>query len=133
MPGHYGEVCGYCDKGKYKNTVGNGGCFDCMNRPENAYYSVVGEVNPQCGFQCNETITSNGKDANPYCYATLYFYITKMGGYPGIVGITLTLIIILIIVLIRFAKKKKKIFRDSLDRNQFLFDEINLEKGALKF
>ena len=133
MPGHYGEVCGLCEKGKYKNIVGFGGCFDCLNKPENAYYSVEGETNPQCSYQCNSNITSgNLFDTNPNCYAPFYFYINKMGGYPGIIGIALVLIIILIVVLIRFAKKKKRVFRESVDRNQHLFDDINMEKGAFK-
>ena len=134
MPGHSGEVCGLCEQGKYKNNVGTGSCFDCLNKPENAYYSLQGDINSQCAFQCDENKTANnGIDVNPNCYTPFYFYINKMGGYPGIIGIALTLIIILIIVMIRFVKKKKKTFRDSLDvKNQSVYDEFSLEKGALK-
>jgi hypothetical protein len=134
MKGHYGEVCGMCEKGKYKNIVGSGGCFDCLNKPENGIYSIDGDINPQCSYVCNDNVTSsNMVDGNPNCYAPFYFYVDKMGGYPGIIGIALTLIIILIIVLIRFAKKKKKMFRESQDKNQYLFDDVNLEKTALKY
>lgn len=133
MPGHYGEVCGLCENGKYKNIAGTSSCFVCLNKPENAYYSLNGDVKSQCSFRCNETITNNNIEDNPNCYAPFYFYINKMGGYPGIIGIALTLTIILFIVLIRFVKKKKKFFKDSVDRTHYLFEDMNMEKGVLKF
>lgn len=123
MPGHYGEVCAYCAYDQYKSTVGTGACFDCANKPENAQYNTdnKGNNNSICPYNCGKSSLSN--DRNPNCYTPIYYYIDQMGGYPGIVGIFLTLFFILIIVLFRFFKKKKNIFRESIDKNQYLFDD----------
>lgn len=132
MPGHSGEVCSKCPAGTYKNTVGLGSCLDCMNKPDNAEYSnATDAVQPQCPVVCSQDTLP--VDTNPNCYPQFYYYVNKMGGYPGVIGIALTLIIFLIVVLIRFARKKKKIFKESVDRNQYYFDDVNMEKGALKF
>lgn len=132
MPGHYGEVCRQCDKDKYKNIVGTGSCFDCMNKPENGYYTSFGNDNSDCHYECNENLTSISLKDNCHCYSAFYFYINKIGGYPGVIGIALTLFFVLIIVMIRFFKKKKRIFRESIDKNENLFDDLNIEKGNLK-
>ena len=131
MPGHYGSACGLCPIGKYKNRVGEGYCFDCANKPNNAYYDSAGETNPMCHYECNNFINYEA-GINPNCYSNVDYYINKIGGIPGVVGIVLALILFFILILIKFIQRRRKSahIRDSFDKNQLILDENN---PALKY
>lgn len=94
----------------------------------------IGEIYPQCNYECDNQTTSVTRDSNPACYTSYYYYIQKLGGYPGVVGIAITLMFVLVIIAFRFFRKKRKFrFKDSMEKNSDAknFEEVISEKGQL--
>ena len=96
-----------------------------MNKPENGFYIYNPYSNvsryPNCSFRCNGSKTSVNFESNPDGLGTAEYYLRFLGGWKGLLAISMIFLLILIITLIKICWRKKK---TPLSRETLNFDSI---------